>query len=46
MIQVKTGAKENGIVEIMNYSKLKDQPIVVNGAYSLLMKLKNAEEEE
>jgi cobalt-zinc-cadmium efflux system membrane fusion protein len=46
MIQVKTGAKENGLVEIINYSKLKGQPIVLNGAYSILMKLKNAEEEE
>lgn len=44
MIEVKTGAKENGFVEIVNNEKLNNQPIVVKGAYSLLMKLKNSEE--
>jgi len=45
MIEVKTGAKENGFVEIINSDKLNKQPIVVKGAYSLLMKLKNSESE-
>ena len=44
MIEVKTGAKENGFVEIVNNEKLNNQLIVVKGAYSLLMKLKNSEE--
>ena len=46
MIEVKTGAKENGFVEIINSEKLNNQPVVIKGAYSLLMKLKNTEEEE
>jgi cobalt-zinc-cadmium efflux system membrane fusion protein len=46
MVPVTLGAKENGVVEIVNYENLKGQSVVVNGAYSLLMKLKNAEEEE
>ena len=44
MIQVIIGAKENGAVEIVNFEDLKGQSIVINGAYSLLMKLKNTEE--
>ena len=44
MIPVKIGAIENGSVEIINYEAIKNQPIVINGAYSLLMKLKNTEE--
>ncbi len=44
MIEVKTGAKEDGFVEIVNNEKLNNQLIVVKGAYSLLMKLKNSEE--
>ena len=43
MIAVKVGAKENGFVEIENYTDLKEFPVVINGAYSLLMKLKNTE---
>ncbi len=45
MIQVNVGAKENGRVEILNFEKLKGLPIVSTGAYSLLMTLKNSEEE-
>ena len=45
MIKVKTGAKENGFVEIKNSEKLNNQPIVTKGAYSLLMKLKNTDDE-
>ena len=44
MIPVIIGAKENGAVEIVNFEDLKGQSIVINGAYSLLMKLKNTEE--
>lgn len=44
MIPVKVGAKENGLVEIENYPDVNNFPIVVNGAYSLLMKLKNTDQ--
>lgn len=44
MIAVKVGAKENGFVEIENHTDLNEFPVVINGAYSLLMKLKNTEE--
>lgn len=44
MIEVKSGAKENDYVQILNNDKLKNQPVVIKGAYSLLMKLKNTEE--
>ena len=44
MIAVKVGAKEDGFVEIENYTDLNEFPVVINGAYSLLMKLKNTEE--
>jgi cobalt-zinc-cadmium efflux system membrane fusion protein len=45
MVQVNVGARENGRVEILNFEKLKGLPIVSTGAYSLLMTLKNSEEE-
>ena len=44
MLPVKVGAKENGLVEIKNYPDVNNLPIVVNGAYSLLMKLKNTDQ--
>ena len=44
MLPVKVGAKENGLVEIENYPDVNNFPIVVNGAYSLLMKLKNTDQ--
>jgi cobalt-zinc-cadmium efflux system membrane fusion protein len=43
MIPVNVGAKENGSVEIKNFTDLNGMPVVINGAYSLLMKLKNIE---
>ncbi len=44
MMEVQTGGKEKGYVEIINSENLKNRPIVIKGAYSLLMKLKNTEE--
>lgn len=41
---VSSGAKENGFVTIANSEILKGKTIVTNGAYSLLMKMKNKEE--
>lgn len=44
MTEVTVGAKENGYLEIINPDKLKNKKIVTNGAYTLLMKMKNKEE--
>lgn len=46
MIEIKTGNKENGLIEIADAEKLKDKTLVSAGAYTLLMKIKNKEEEE
>lgn len=45
MKQVQTGTSENGFTEIISKQKLDNQLCVVNGAYSLLMSLKNKSEE-
>jgi cobalt-zinc-cadmium efflux system membrane fusion protein len=44
MRDVKVGGRQEGFVEIMNSDQFQNQSIVLNGAYSLLMKLKNTEE--
>ena len=48
IIEIITGSSEKGYTEIDNDSlnKLKDQTIVIKGAYSLLMKMKNTSDEE
>lgn len=43
--EVEIGKKENGFIEIINANSLKDRSIVTKGAYTLLMKLKNKDEE-
>jgi cobalt-zinc-cadmium efflux system membrane fusion protein len=43
--EVKTGISENGFTELLNGDALLDKPIVIKGAYSLLMALKNKAEE-
>jgi len=43
MIEVKTGNAKNGFTEIIS-DDLNESSIVIKGAYSLLMKLKNVEE--
>jgi membrane fusion protein, heavy metal efflux system len=47
MIEVKTGARELGYTEIIvpSINEWRNRKIVVNGAYDLLSKLKNSEEE-
>ena len=45
MHEVKTGDSENGFVEIVDGETLVDKNIVMTGAYSLLMSLKNKSEE-
>jgi cobalt-zinc-cadmium efflux system membrane fusion protein len=46
MQEVETGTKENGFIEVMNSETLRGKKIVVKGAYTLLMALKNKQEEE
>ncbi|URC11695.1 efflux RND transporter periplasmic adaptor subunit [Flavobacterium sp. B183] len=44
MAEVKVGVKENGYLEILNPKRFKNKKIVTQGAYVLLMKMKNKEE--
>lgn len=44
MINVSTGQKENKHIQILNEQDIKDQKVVIKGAYTLLMKMKNVEE--
>jgi cobalt-zinc-cadmium efflux system membrane fusion protein len=44
MVSVTTGTKENGFVSIENAAKLKGKTVVTQGAYTLLMAMKNKEE--
>jgi len=46
MTAVKVGPKEDGYIQITNPEILTNKKIVTKGAYTLLMKLKNTEEEE
>ena len=45
LTEVKTGSKENGFLEISNGEPFLQKNIVIKGAYTLLMKLKNKSEE-
>jgi len=45
MIEVQTGNTENGMIEILQADKIATQTFVTNGAYSILMSLKNKSEE-
>jgi cobalt-zinc-cadmium efflux system membrane fusion protein len=45
MMQVELGNKENGFVEILKGEPMHGEQIVVSGAYTLLMMLKNVEEQ-
>lgn len=46
MIEVRPGNKENDLVEITDAEKIKNKVIVSAGAYTLLMSIKNKEEQE
>ncbi|HTO14962.1 MAG TPA: efflux RND transporter periplasmic adaptor subunit [Edaphocola sp.] len=46
MVAVQIGVRENGFTEVNSEEDLIEKHIVVKGAYTLLMALKNAEEEE
>ena len=45
LMEVKTGDSENGFTEIVEGETLVDKNVVIKGAYSLLMSLKNKTEE-
>ncbi len=45
MVEVILGARKDGFVEVKNYPLLQTKKLVLNGAYTLLMKMKNVEEE-
>ena len=46
MVAVEVGEKEDGYITILNPEVLENKDIIAEGAYTLLMKLKNTEEEE
>lgn len=46
MLEAKTGDSEKGMVELLNYDVFLKKPLVFDGSYTLLMKLKNGAEEE
>ena len=45
MMEIKTGGSENGFTEVLSDKDLSGLNFVVKGAYTLLMKMKNTEEE-
>ena len=42
---VKLGETENGFIQILNFNDFNNKKIVTKNAYTLLMKLKNTEDE-
>ncbi len=45
LTEVQLGDKENGFIQVLNPDELKNKELVTKGAYTLLMKLKNKEDE-
>ena len=45
MKEVQTGIKEKGFIELINATAIANMPVVIKGAYTLLMALKNKSEE-
>ena len=45
MMPIKIGSIENGFAEVLNAESFKEKQLVVKGAYTLLMSLKNKSEE-
>lgn len=45
MFPIETGTNENGFIEVLNKDKFSGKEIVIKGAYTLLMALKNKSEE-
>ena len=46
MQEIQVGEKENGFVQVLNFENIKSKKIVGKGAYTLLMTMKNKEEEK
>ncbi|MEO8117424.1 MAG: efflux transporter periplasmic adaptor subunit, partial [Bacteroidota bacterium] len=46
MVEIELGNSENGFTEIISGKDFSGKSIVMKGAYTLLMSLKNMEEEE
>ena len=46
MQEIQVGEKENGFVQVLNFENIKNKKIVGKGAYTLLMTMKNKEEEK
>jgi len=44
MLEVQTGNNDKGFIEILNHETLNGKAVVTQGAYTLLMKMKNSEE--
>lgn len=45
MVPAETGTNENGFIEVLNKDKFTGKELVIKGAYTLLMALKNKSEE-
>lgn len=45
MVKIETGTKEKGFIEVKNDGIFSNKQIVIKGAYTLLMKLKNKSED-
>jgi cobalt-zinc-cadmium efflux system membrane fusion protein len=45
MIPAEIGTSENGFIQVLNEDKFKGKELVIKGAYTLLMALKNKSEE-
>jgi cobalt-zinc-cadmium efflux system membrane fusion protein len=45
MTEVQSGASEDGFTEVINSSDIKAKSIVIKGAYTVLMSIKNKAEE-
>ena len=45
MVPVDTGTSKDGFIQVLNEDKFKGKELVVKGAYTLLMALKNKSEE-
>jgi membrane fusion protein, heavy metal efflux system len=46
LMEVQTGIRENGLIEIISEESLEGKTVITNNAYTALMKMKNVSEEE
>lgn len=45
MVEIKSGQRENGMTQVINFQNFSDRKVVSKGAYTLLMKMKNVSDE-